>query len=463
MKEIKCPNCGEVFAIDEQNYASIAQQIRNHEFAEEVAKQTAIIKEQGALELKHLNERLISEKKLLTLEYQKRLDQEMAKHAQADKQTSDNYEQQVKTLREQIAQLKSELTIQKSQAEHDRDEALKGADIRIATLEQQLKNKDMERDLAVNQAIATIKDERDVEVAALNRKYDQLFLQAQAKSESYEQKLLDKDLIIQQKQEQVDFYKDLKTKMSTKMIGETLEQHCALEFNRNRSLGMFKNAYFEKDNDVRTGSKGDFIYRDYDETGMELISIMFEMKNEADTTVTKHRNEDFFKELDKDRREKGCEYAVLVSLLESDNELYNGGIVDVSYRYPKMYVVRPQFFIAIITLLRNAAFKAAEWKRKYEMERNNNLDITHFEENIENFKSAFGKNYELASRKFADAIEDIDKTIKLLERTKTDLMSSDRNLRLANDKAQNLTVKKLTKNAPSVAEKFLDLAKKAEE
>ena len=226
---------------------------------------------------------------------------------------------------------------------------------------------------------------------------------------------------------------------------------------------MFKNAYFEKDNDVRTGSKGDFIYRDYDETGMELISIMFEMKNEADTTVTKHRNEDFFKELDKDRREKGCEYAVLVSLLESDNELYNGGIVDVSYRYPKMYVVRPQFFIAIITLLRNAAFKAAEWKRKYEMERNNNLDITHFEENIENFKSAFGKNYELASRKFADAIEDIDKTIKLLERTKTDLMSSDRNLRLANDKAQNLTVKKLTKNAPSVAEKFLDLAKKAEE
>lgn len=457
MKQIKCPNCGEIFTIDENSYASIAEQIRNHEFATEVAKQTAIIEEKGAMELKLLNQRLENEKKLLSSDYEKRLAKELSQRDENDKKLTIQNEKRVNELLEEIRQLKTDLALQKNAAAKEKDEALKDSDIRIATLEQQIKNKDTERDLAVNKAIANVKEEKDAEVAALNRKYDQLFLNAQAKSESYEQKLLDKDLIIQQKQEQVDFYKDLKTKMSTKMIGETLEQHCALEFNRNRSLGMFKNAYFEKDNDIKTGSKGDFIYRDYDEEGMEIISIMFEMKNEADTTVNKHKNEDFFKELDKDRKEKGCEYAVLVSLLESDNELYNGGIVDVSYRYPKMYVVRPQFFIAIITLLRNAAFNAADWKRKYEIERNNNLDIAHFEENIENFKNAFGKNYELASRKFADAIEDIDKTIKMLERTKAELLSSDRNLRLANDKAQGLTIKKLTKNAPSVAAKFSEL------
>ena len=269
----------------------------------------------------------------------------------------------------------------------------------------------------------------------------------------YEEKLLSKDRELADKQVQVDYYKDLKTKMSTKMIGESLEQHCAYEFNKNR-MAMFPRAYFEKDNDIRSGSKGDFIFKDFDEDNVEILSIMFEMKNEADTTATKHKNEDFFKELDKDRREKNCEYAILVSLLESDNELYNEGIVDVSYKYPKMYVIRPQFFIPIITLLKNASLNALSYKKQLMVERENNLDVTHFEENMEAFKMAFGKNYEIASRKFNEAIDEIDKSIMHLQKIKDALTSSDRQLRLANDKAQDLSIKKLTKNAPSVREKF---------
>ena len=271
----------------------------------------------------------------------------------------------------------------------------------------------------------------------------------QATKDKYESALRLKD-------EQIAQYKDLKARLSTKMVGETLEQHCENEFNKLRATA-FRNAYFEKDNDARTGSKGDFIYCENDDEGNEIISIMFEMKNENETTATKHKNEDFFKELDKDRREKKCEYAVLVTLLEADNEYYNTGIVDVSHRYPKMYVIRPQFFIPMITILRNAALNSMDYKRELAMIRNQNIDITHFEENMENFKTAFARNYELASRRFKTAIEEIDKTIAHLQKTKDALMSSENNLRLANSKAEDLTIKKLTKGNPTMQAKFAEL------
>lgn len=263
---------------------------------------------------------------------------------------------------------------------------------------------------------------------------------------------------LRNKDDQIAYYKDLKTKMSTKMVGETLEQHCQIEFNRLRPTA-FKNAYFEKDNDAKTGSKGDFIYRECDENGVEIISIMFEMKNENDTTATKHKNEHFFAELDKDRKEKGCEYAVLVSLLEADNELYNGGITDVSYQYDKMYVVRPQCFIPIITLLRNAAFNAAQYKAELAIVKNQNIDVTNFESELLDFQEKFGNNYRLASEKFGKAIEEIDKTIDHLQKVKEGLIGSERNLRLANDKAQDLSIKKLTRNNPTMAQKFSDIKK----
>ena len=262
--------------------------------------------------------------------------------------------------------------------------------------------------------------------------------------------------MLKAKDEAIEFYKDLKTKMSTKMVGETLEQHCEIEFNKLRATG-FQNAYFEKDNDARTGSKGDYIFRDKTDDGVEFISIMFEMKNEMDTTATKHKNEDFFKELDKDRKEKSCEYAVLVSLLESDNELYNSGIVDVSHKYEKMYVIRPQFFIPIITLLRNAALNSVDYKRQLMDIREQNIDISHFEDDMNDFKEKFARNYDIASRKFKTAVEEIDKTIQHLQKTKENLLSSENNLRLANNKAEELSIKKLTKNNPTMAQKFAEL------
>ena len=274
-------------------------------------------------------------------------------------------------------------------------------------------------------------------------------LREKSLKESYEEKLKMKD-------EQIAYYRDFKARMSTKMIGESLEQHCEMEFNRLRATG-FQNAYFEKDNDARTGSKGDYIYRESDEEGTEFISIMFEMKNEADATATKKKNEDFFKELDKDRREKNCEYAVLVTLLEAESDLYNSGIVDVSHRYPKMYVIRPQFFIPMITLLRNAAMNSLQYRKELEVIRNQNIDISHFEEDMNDFKDKFARNYRLASEKFQKAIQEIDKTIDHLQKTKEALLSSENNLRLANDKAENLTIKRLTKNNPTMREKFAEL------
>ena len=377
MNQIKCPNCGEVFTIDEADYASIVKQIKDSEYKDDLAR----------------------------------------------------IEQQYKKEKDNAVKLKEIESKETFNKELNRKES------EIERLKAELEKKDVEKKLAVNEAIGK-KNEEISELKANNY----------AMEESYKKQLVGKDEIISQ-------YKDFKLKLSTKMVGESLEHHCSYEFNRLRPTA-FKNAYFEKDNDSKSGSKGDFIFRDYDDEGTEIVSIMFEMKNEADTTATKHKNEHFFKELDKDRNEKGCEYAILVSMLEADNELYNEGIVDVSYQYPKMYVIRPQFFIPIITLIRNAAMNSLDYKKELAIIHNQNLDYAQFEENMNAFKDAFGKNYELASRKFKDAIEDIDKTIKALEKTKADLLSSDRNLRLANDKAQDLSIKKLTKNAPSIAEKF---------
>ena len=377
MNQIKCPKCGEVFTIDEQDYESIVKQIKDHEYKEDLAR----------MEKQH-------EKEL----------EKAVQLAEAD--------------------TKSSFT-----------EELGKRDAEIARLLAEMEKKSAEAKLAINEAVM----EKETEISELEAK-------SRAMEESFRAQLAGKD-------ETIAFYKDLKAKQSTKMVGETLEQHCSYEFNRLRSTA-FKNAYFEKDNDARSGSKGDFIFRDFGDDGTEFISIMFEMKNENDTTATKHKNEHYFKELDKDRNEKKCEYAILVSMLEADNELYNEGIVDVSYKYPKMYVIRPQFFIPIITLLRDAALNSLQYKKELQLVQNQNLDYAKFEENMNQFKSAFGRNYELASKKFKDAIEDIDKTIKALEKTKADLLSSENNLRLANDKAQDLSIKKLTKGAPSVAEKF---------
>ncbi len=427
-EQIRCPHCGEVFTIDETNYDSIVKQIRDHEFQEELREREQIIKEQQDANIR-----------LLKMEQEANLEKELAKY------------------KERIGDLERDLKLQKETAKAEQSA------------------REMEKQLAVQKALADLKTQQEEEIGGFRSqiekkekelsdfrvRMEQLKNENRASEEKlradFQEVLITKDKEIEKQQELVQQYKDFKAKQSTKMVGESLEQHCAYEFNKYR-MGMFPRAYFEKDNDARTGSKGDFIFRDYDEDGeTEIISIMFEMKNENETTATKHKNEDFLKELDKDRNEKGCEYAILVSLLEADNDLYNEGIVDVSYRYPKMYVVRPQFFIPIITILRNAALNAVPYKKELAIERNHNLDITHFEENMEEFKQRFGKNYELAARRFKEAIDDIDKTIKSLEKTKAALLSSENNLRLANNKAQDLSIKKLTKNAPSLRKQFEEL------
>ena len=400
INEIRCPKCGEAFTIDENSYASIAKQVRDEEFSKELLSR----------------ERLFEEQKKAAL------DTEKARLNQEREQTVFALKQEIERLKSQISssQKDTELTVSRAVAQKDRELADKNAEIIRLQGEVQSAKKDVE-----------------LKESTLKAEYT-----AQLKA----------------KDEAIEFYKDLKTRMSTKMVGETLEQHCETEFNRLRSTG-FQNAYFEKDNDARTGSKGDYIFRECTEDGVEFISIMFEMKNEMDTTATKHKNEDFFRELDKDRNEKGCEYAVLVSLLESDSELYNSGIVDVSHKYPKMYVIRPQFFIPMITLLRNAAMNSIEYRTQLAEMRNQNIDISRFEDEMNDFKEKFAKNYDLASRKFKAAIEEIDKTITHLQKTKEALLSSENNLRLANNKAEDLSIKKLTRNNPTMAQKFAELKK----
>lgn len=438
MNEIKCPHCQTVFTIDENSYADIVSQVRNKEFAEDVHKQLEFAKKQFETE------------KALAKEQEKRLyDEERA-----------NFEQKILSLELALknADVKEEKNVQ--EALHQKEKEFNALQAELDQLKQQLQFKEVELSqkfqedlhakertiLELKQAKELQQKEQEVQQTALKEKYE---LELRSKKDQFELELKAKD-------EAIAFYKDFKAKQSTKMVGESLEQHCEIEFNRLR-MTAFPRAEFGKDNDAKTGSKGDYIYREYDENGIEILSIMFEMKNENDETATKKKNEHFFKELDKDRHEKQCEYAILVSLLEADNELYNTGIVDVSYHYPKMYVVRPQFFIPIITLLRNAALNSLQYKQELALMRDQHIDITHFEEDLETFKKGFARNYELASKKFQSAIDEIDKTIKSLEKTKAALLSSENNLRLANNKAEDLTVKKLVKNNPTMKQRFEEL------
>ncbi len=358
-----------------------------------------------------------------------------------------DYESILKQVKNQ--EFTKELSFREEQFKKDKENALilltNEKDKEISELKNELKLQETKKEMAIKDAVSEKEkaiDELNLKIESQEKEY---ILKENNLKVGYEEK-------IKNREEQIAYYKDLKAKQSTKMIGESLEQHCSDEFNKLRPL--FKNAYFEKDNDVKTGSKGDFIFRDFDDEGTEIVSIMFEMKNEADKTATKHKNEDFFKELDKDRKEKNCEYAVLVSLLEIDSEYYNVGIVDVSHKYPKMYVIRPQFFIPLITLIRDSAIKSLDYKKELQVVRNQNIDIAHFEENMNLFKEGFGRNYRLASDKFKKAIEEIDKTIDHLQKTKEALISSENNLRLANNKAEELTIKKLTHNSKTMAEMF---------
>jgi len=414
MKEIKCPNCGQVFQVDESGYAQIVQQVRDHEFEKELDRRQRELTEKSETERKLAVNEAVQEKEKEREAALNRKNEELAKR-----------EQQIAQLQAQLAGAETEKKLAVNEAVQAKEKELNEKANKITELKGQLSNAETE-----------------------------IQLKEKSLKERYEDKLKEKD-------ELIEYYKDFKARQSTKMVGESLEQHCLNQFNAIR-MTAFPRAYFEKDNDARTGSKGDFIFREASEDGTEFISIMFEMKNELDETATKHKNEDFFKELDKDRREKGCEYAVLVSLLEIDNELYNNGIVDVSYRYPKMYVIRPQFFIPMITLLRNAALNSLQYQRELQIVKNQQVDILHFEENMNAFKEGFARNYDLASRKFMTAIEEIDKTIDHLEKTKKALLSSENNLRLANNKAEDLTIKKLTKNAPTVKAMFDALDKEKE-
>ena len=425
MNEIKCPKCGTVFTISETDYENIVKQIRDEEFTKEIKNREEMYakEKENALKLAEVN-------------FENTLQESLNK----------------KEI--EITELKNELKIKEEKTKNDLEKTytdeLNKKELEISELKSKIKIKDTEMELAINKAT----NEKDKEIDALNNKLvinnQEYLIKEKSLKESYEEKIKNKD-------EQIAYYKDFKARQSTKMIGESLEQHCNTEFNKLRPL--FKNAYFEKDNDIKTGSKGDFIYRDYDDEKVEIVSIMFEMKNEGDTTATKHKNEDFFKELDKDRKEKGCEYAVLVSLLEIDNEYYNSGIVDVSHKYEKMYVIRPQFFIPLITLIRGSALKALNYKKELEVIKNQNIDISHFEDNMNKFKEGFGRNYRLASERFKKAIEEIDKTINMLQKTKEDLLNSENNLRLANDKASELTIKKLTNNNPTMTKLFEEAKK----
>lgn len=401
MPEIKCPNCGEVFVVDESDYAQILQQVRDKEFNRELSEREK------------------------DFEDRKEKDLELAK---------------MKQKREFDIALSLKMT-----------EIIEKENV-IEQLKAKLTHNDTEKKLAVSEAVQEKDNELSKKITEITELKNQLSnkeTENQFKEQSLRKEYEDK---LKLKDEQIEYYKDFKARQSTKMIGESLEQHCLNQFNSLR-MTAFPTAYFEKDNDARNGSKGDFIFRESIE-GIEYISIMFEMKNEMDQTATKHKNEDFFKELDKDRREKGCEYAVLVSLLEIDNELYNNGIVDVSYKYDKMYVIRPQFFIPIITLLRNAAKNSLKYRQELELAKHQQIDILHFEENMNSFKEGFARNYRLASEKFTTAINEIDKTISHLQKTKEALLSSENNLRLANNKAEELSIKRLTKNAPMVKEMF---------
>ena len=410
MAELKCPHCGQAFTVDDTELGSIMKQIRDKEFEKDLSSRVSELerhyREKHELELAAKEHEIILKSK-----------------AQYEKEKED-HQKELDDLRAQLNKALEEKSL----------------------LSMEVKGAEDKTKLAVLEAVRKVETEKNELANALNDEKHEL-------ENALNQEKERGKILLEQKEKEVEFYKDLKTKMSTKMVGETLEQHCEIQFNQLRATA-FRNAYFEKDNDARSGSKGDYIYRECDENGVEIISIMFEMKNEMDETATKHKNEDFFKELDKDRKEKNCEYAVLVSLLESDSELYNAGIVDVSYRYDKMYVVRPQCFIPIITLLRNAAFTALEYKQELQLVRNQDIDISNFEDSLMKFKNDFSRNYEIAHNHFDKAIDEIDKTIQHLEKVKKELLGSDNQLRIANSKVDDVSVKKLTRGNPTMKAKF---------
>ena len=422
MNEIICPNCKKAFKVDESGFADILKQVRDHQFEEEI-----------------VNRLVLAEK-----------DKEIAiKLAEANIKND---------LQEKLAKKDQELAILKAQKDLELSQKLSQKENEVLQLKSKIEHSEVDKKLAVNEAVQKVQKERDTfENDLKTKELEKQNLENSLKNE-FSMVLQSKDAIIKYKDEEIARVRDMKLKLSTKMLGETLEQHCENEFNKLRS-SAFQKAYFEKDNDVKSGSKGDFIYQEKDDAGNEIISIMFEMKNEGDETASKKKNEDFFKELDRDRIEKKCEYAVLVSLLEGESDYYNTGIVDVSHKYSKMYVVRPQFFISIITLLRNAAMNSIQYKAELALVRSQNIDITNFEEKMNVFKEGFAYNYDLASRKFKDAIDGIDKTIKELEKTKAALLSSENNLRLANEKTEGLTIKKLTHHNPTMKAKFDELNK----
>lgn len=425
MNDIICPNCKKAFKVDEAGFAGILKQVRDHQFDEELQKRLTLAErdKENAVKLAEANLKNI-------------LQEDLAKKD--------------KVILELRAQNERELSLQLAMKEAE-----------IAEMRSKIQHAEIEKKLTVTEAVQKIEKERDELVNNLKNKETEKQLLEKSLIEKFNAELRTKEDIIKLKDEEIALRKDMKLKLSTKMIGETLEQHCETEFNKLRATA-FPKAYFEKDNDSRSGSKGDFIYRETDETGNEIISIMFEMKNEGDETTTKKRNEDFLKELDKDRIEKKCEYAVLVSLLESESELYNSGIVDVSHKYPKMYVVRPQFFIPIITLLRNAAMTSLKYKAELAMVRSQNIDITNFEDKLNKFREGFSKNFLSAHSHFQEAIKKIDASIAVMQKVKEELTTSENQLRLANDKAEELTIKKLTHGNPTMKSKFDELNNKIE-
>ncbi|MBI0141635.1 DUF2130 domain-containing protein [Bifidobacterium sp. W8106] len=502
MPEIICPKCGTAFTIDEAGYADILKQVRDkdfdrqlHERLEQTERENSKIRELDKAQAEQTLQKTKSAKDAQIQELQAKLESEQAAKELAVSEALRKVEKEKDDLSAKLDKAESEkqqaLDLAEANSKSELQKAAADKEAEIVKLQNQLDAFELQKKQELAQALGPVEKERDdfkgrlerlqlekeseeklskeqlksqlqavvadkdSEIAELKSNLDKAELQSKVEAKSLKERY---EVQIQDRDEQIERLRDLKAKLSTKMVGETLEQHCQIEFNKLRSTA-FPNAYFEKDNDARTGSKGDFIFRDKDDSGTEIVSIMFEMKNEMDTTSTKHKNEDFFKELDKDRREKGCEYAIMVSLLEPDSDLYNTGIVDVSYRYPKMYVVRPQFFIPIITLLRDAAKNSLQYKNELEEVKAQNIDITHFEDELESFKSAFGRNYDIASKKFKTAVEEIDKSINHLNKIKDALLGSENQLRLANNKAQDVTIRRLTRNNETMKAKFDEVKK----
>ncbi|CZP65157.1 Uncharacterized protein conserved in bacteria [Legionella pneumophila] len=460
MHDIICPHCQKAFKIDETGYAEILKQVRDKEFEQQLHERLELAEKDKMNAVQLATTRITSElekvaasKEAEIKELKAKLDASEVQQKLAVTEALNALEKERDALANELKQAKLDIQTSAQLAEerllNERQKTAAMKDIEIQELKAKIDSMELTQKLAMTDAVIAIERDRD--------KLKNELMQMQIEKQRVEQSLKDKyETQIKDRENEIERLRDMKARLSTKMVGETLEQHCETEFNRIRATA-FPRAYFEKDNDSRSGSKGDYIFRDFDETQTEFVSIMFEMKNESDQTATKKKNEDFFKELDKDRDEKNCEYAILVSLLEPDSELYNTGIVDVSHRYRKMYVVRPQFFIQIITLLRNAAQNSLKYQKELALVKEQNIDITNFESELEAFKTGFARNYELASKKFKTAIEEIDKTIDHLQKTKDALLGSENNLRLANNKAEDLTVKKLTKGNPTMAAKFAEL------